>query len=116
YAHIPPSTSKEENKPDKCSVATRLLKSWPSDFEREDEFLILNDDSLERIVDNKELKNTYDIFNYIQQEETCHFLKNTESERHNKISYLFGTKRHNAEKEKLKAIRNKLVNKITSIG
>lgn len=115
YAYIPPDTSKEENKPEKCRVATRLLRSWPSDFEREDEFLMFDGDSLEGIVDNKELKNTYDIFNYIQQEETCHFLKNTESERHNKVSYLFGTNVHNSEKEKLKAIRNKLANKVTSI-
>jgi len=115
YAYIPPSTSKEENKPDKCTVATKLLKNWPSDFEKEDEFLLLDGDSLESIIDNKELKNTYNIFNYIQQEETCHFLKNTESERHNKVSYLFGTNRHNSEKERLKAIRNKLTNRISSI-
>ena len=58
----------------------------------------IDDVSLGVILKNNNIKDTFDIFNYIQQEETFHFLKTKENERHDKISYLFGTSNQENDK------------------
>ncbi len=112
---IPPNTSKDDNKAVNCSVRLNILKEWPSDFTGNVQFNYLEGQSLNEIVGNDALENTFDLFNYIQQEETCHFLKISESDRHKKINYLFGTTKQNAEKEQLQNIKNKLSRKLTQI-
>lgn len=51
----------------------------------------LDESKLNNLLENEKLDKTFTLFNYIQQEETCHFLKLDESKRHQEISYLFGT-------------------------
>lgn len=48
------------------------------------------DDFLKENLDYKNLQATFNVFNYIQQENTTHFLKAKEVERHNTISHLLG--------------------------
>jgi exonuclease SbcC len=115
YVSIPPNTSKDDNRAVNCSVSQILLKEWPNDFTENVQFNVLDGHSLNEIVGNDALENTFDLFNYIQQEETCHFLKISESDRHKKINYLFGTTKQNDEKEQLQNIKNKLSRKLTQI-
>ena len=115
YAYIPPNTSKVENKPGNCTVTIKLLKAWPEDFDDLSTLIVEQERTLADITGNREIKDTFDLFNYVQQEETCHFLKNKENERHNKISYLFGTTRQNTEKDRINQIRNKLARKLQEI-
>jgi len=113
---IPPNTSKDDNKTINCSVNINILKEWPNDFSGNIQFNYMEGQALNEIVGNVSLENTFDLFNYIQQEETCHFLKISESDRHKKINYLFGTAKQNAEKEHLQNIKNKLSRKLTQIN
>ncbi|PKH85484.1 AAA family ATPase [Colwellia sp. Bg11-28] len=115
YVSIPPNTSKDDNKAVNCSVSQILLKEWPTNFTENVQFSFFEGQSLNEIVGNDALENTFDLFNYIQQEETCHFLKISESDRHKKINYLFGTTKQNAEKEQLQNIKNKLSRKLAQI-
>ena len=98
------------------SVETKLLRAWPKSFEDIEALEELSGYTLEDIVSNFELSDTYDIFNYVQQEETCHFLKNRESQRHDKISYLFGTTKQNNEKEIFSQLKLKLTRKLTKVN
>ncbi|MCD9493087.1 AAA family ATPase [Photobacterium phosphoreum] len=115
YAYIPPYTSKEENKPSNCSVVIKLLNTWPNNFSEISEDLINRDISLDSIIGNENIGSTFDIFNYIQQEETCHFLKDKESKRHEKISHLFGTVKQTRERKNIKDIKTKLATKASTI-
>lgn len=115
YAFVGSNTSKEENKPNNCNVEIKILSSWPESFS-EGAFLDINTEiSLSELTGNAELNKTFDLFNYVQQEETCHFLKNKESKRHDKINYLFGTNRQNDEKEHLNVIKRKLTKKLKTV-
>jgi exonuclease SbcC len=116
YVSIPPNTSKDDNKTVNCTVIQTLLKEWPNDFTGNVQFDCLEGNSLKEIVGNDALENTFDLFNYVQQEETCHFLKITESDRHKKINYLFGTTKQNLEKDQLQNIKNKLSRKLTQVN
>ena len=68
----------------------------------------LDEDRLNNLLENEKLVKTFTLFNYIQQEETCHFLKLDESKRHQEISYLFGTIEEKNKADKLDALSNKL--------
>lgn len=116
YASIPPNTEKTENNPSKCNIKTKILASWPESFDEDFEFDVINDVTIENIIGNNEIKNTFDIFNYIQQEDTCHFLKNKESERHDKISYLFGTLKQRKNNEKIMKVVEGLEERLNSIS
>ncbi|TMP71915.1 hypothetical protein CWB76_04300 [Pseudoalteromonas sp. S1609] len=72
----------------------------------------LDVDSLKRLLDNEKLDSTFTLFNYIQQEETCHFLKLDESKRHQQISHLFGTIEETKKSDKLDLLTAKLKEKI----
>lgn len=116
YSVIPESKNKHDNKiaskESKFTVTRKILKKFPEkliDLEplTEDEIVTLHaqDKHLDEIINNEHLQDTFNIFNYIQQEETSHFLKQKEANRHQSISYLFGT---NDESEDLKKLDNLL--------
>ncbi|MDQ9821118.1 AAA family ATPase [Acinetobacter bereziniae] len=115
HASIPKSTSADDNKIVNCKANLKFLNKWPKNFEDLTTLNYINDVEIGEILNNKDIKETFNIFNYIQQEETLHYLKKKESERHNKISYLFGTSDEVAEKEHLNKIKNKLDNKKTEL-
>lgn len=64
---------------------------WHDDFANDQLRTSLDVDSLKDLLEREKLDSTFTLFNYIQQEETCHFLKLDEGKRHNKINHLFGT-------------------------
>ena len=55
-----------------------------------------------------ELNRYFSIFYYVQQEETTHFLKNTDKERLKALSELFDTKTENKNLEKINSFNGKL--------
>lgn len=69
------------------------------------------DGFLKENLDYKNLQATFNIFNYIQQENTTHFLKAKEADRHNTISYLFGVGTQQAELNNIQEMLDKLVGK-----
>ena len=111
---IPANTSKTENKTSSYAIEHKLITSWPVDFSNltyEE-----SDNTLSDIVDNKQLPTTFSLFNYVQQEDTCHFLKQKEIERHKQISYLFGTTKESNERDHFKSIQAAIQDKITVIN
>lgn len=116
FVHIPANTSTTENKPGACQVQRQILANWPESFENNNfDTQLTASTSLEKIIGNEQLKNTFNIFNYIQQEETCHFLKQKEADRHKQLSYLFGTLRESNERDKLQTIQAKLKKKLDNV-
>ncbi|WP_349929097.1 AAA family ATPase [Acinetobacter sp. A1-4-2] len=116
HASIPKDTTVEQNKIRNHGIDINFLSKWPDDIRNISDLDYLVDFSLERILDNSNFKSTFDIFNYIQQEETFHFLKNKESERHDKISYLFGTSKEVNQKDHfifIKGLLEKKKNNLT---
>ena len=103
---IPTDLTKNENKIAAFNVQKQLLSKWPETYERGQYDFI--DGDLESILGNKQLNSTFSLFNYVQQEETCHFLKKTEIDRHKQISHLFGTTKEIAERDNLKSIQTTL--------
>ncbi|TMO81730.1 ATP-binding protein [Pseudoalteromonas spongiae] len=100
---IPTDLTKNDNKISAFNVQKQLLSTWPKYYES-DQYEHM-DGELESILGNKQLKSTFSLFNYVQQEETCHFLKQTEIDRHKQISHLFGTTNEIAERDNLKSIQ-----------
>lgn len=68
--------------------------------------------SLKTLLKNEKLDSTFTLFNYIQQEETCHFLKQDEDKRHQQISHLFGTIEETKKAASLDVLSTKLKQKI----
>jgi len=102
YLTIPTDLTKNDNKISAFNVQRKLISRWPEVYENQRyEFI---DWDLESILGNKQLDSTYTLFNYVQQEETCHFLKQTEIERHKQISHLFGTTKETSERDNLKGL------------
>ena len=113
FVKIPANTSKIENKTRSYVVEHKLIKLWPTDFSNlEDITHEKTDRTLAELVENPELSSTFSLFNYVQQEETCHFLKQSEIERHKQISYLFGTNKESNERDNLKSVQAALSTKI----
>src|SRR5699024_8682435 len=51
-----------------------------------------------------EIKDIYNLFNYLQQEETTFFLKQSESDRKGSLSFLFNTNKEEAELQRISTI------------
>lgn len=54
------------------------------------------------------IKEIYNLFNYLQQEETTFFLKQSESDRKNSLSFLFNTNREETELQRISTLLRKL--------
>jgi exonuclease SbcC len=72
----------------------------------------LDEDGLKSLLGNEKLDSTFTLFNYIQQEDTCHFLKLDEIKRHEQISHLFGTIEETRKAERFDLLSTKLKQKI----
>lgn len=106
------------------STINRILyNEWPSFSNNEVDYsnaIIINNNNLSNIVGNHKLEETFNLFNYIQQEDTCHYLKAKESKRYKDINYLFGTVEETNELNKIEDIRNgideHIKSTVTAIG
>lgn len=54
------------------------------------------------------IKDIYNLFNYLQQEETTFFLKQSESDRKNSLSFLFNTNKEEAELQRISTALRRL--------
>ncbi len=89
-------------------------EQWRDDFVDNQLRTSLDLDGLKGLLESEKLDSTFTLFNYIQQEETCHFLKLKEGERHQKISHLFGTAEETSKVTKLDLLSSKLKEKIAT--
>jgi exonuclease SbcC len=83
------------------NLAGNILKETPLDVVK-----------FKQLLENEKLDSTFTLFNYIQQEETCHFLKLKEDKRHQQISHLFGTTEEAKKAAKLDLLLAKLKERI----
>ena len=116
FIKIPANTTKDDNRIRSFNVERKIISSWPASFENPGDFIIEESvDELSVLLNNNRLSSTFSLFNYVQQEETCHFLKQTEIERHKQINYLFGTKKESDECERFKSIQASISDKIKDV-
>lgn len=101
---------KGQNKEWSNHIFRGILKCWPDNVS--DIISAIKNDNqdvaekLQRTLKFKELTKLFTVFNYIQQEESLHFLKLDEKSRFKKVDHLFGIdneKNALAQLEKLKA-------------
>lgn len=116
YIKIPPSETKTLNKIKGMQVERFILKEFPYgeniqrniDSEYNNFSSLLSDEqNLESIFRKQspvDFNKNFNIFNYIQQEETTHFLKQNEAKRHEIISTLFGAGQEAKDLEKLEDV------------
>jgi DNA repair exonuclease SbcCD ATPase subunit len=88
------------------------IETWQDDFANDQLRTSLDVNGLKALLESEKLDSTFTLFNYIQQEETCHFLKLDEGKRHQKISHLFGTTEETNKAIKLDLLSAKLKEKI----
>jgi DNA repair exonuclease SbcCD ATPase subunit len=87
-------------------------EQWQDDLVSNQLRASLDVDGLKELLESEKLDTTFTLFNYIQQEETCHFLKLDEGKRHQKISHLFGTSEETNKVTKLDLLSAKIKEKI----
>jgi exonuclease SbcC len=61
------------------------------------------------------LKSTYYLFNYIQQEDSIYFLRKNEDDKGTSLGFLFNIEKEEAEKQKLQALKNNLTQQKATI-
>lgn len=72
-------------------------------------------DNIPEILFDNHISNLFDIFNYVQQEDTVNFLKYDEKKRHEKLSHLLGTTEKNVNYDKIENLYKILKNKRDSL-
>jgi len=113
--YIPAGISGENGKVINYTKTIERFESdtWRDDFVENNQIrTTLDVSNLKTLLKNKKLDSTFTLFNYIQQEETCHFLKQDEDRRHQQISHLFGTTEETKTAAKLDTLSTKLKQKI----
>lgn len=96
-----------------------ILKSWPDNVD--DISIEIGEgngniiEELQEALNFKELNKMFTVFNYIQQEETLHFLKLDEKSRFNQIDHLFGIGDEKNAFEKLEKLKNLVLAKKTDL-
>lgn len=117
--HIPENIAGQQGKVSKYSnvISRFTFDAWKDTFSLDDSDIApIDQNNLKKILESVRLESTYTLFNYIQQEETCHYLKINEKERHQQINYLFGTQRETNDQKKLELVSSKLKDYIVSIN
>lgn len=96
-----------------------ILKSWPDNVD--DVSIEIGGgngniiEELQEALNFKELNKMFTVFNYIQQEETLHFLKLDEKSRFKQIDHLFGIGDEKNTFKQLENIKNLVSAKITGL-
>lgn len=108
--YIPANISGAEGKVSHYKNVIKRFETgqWQDDFANDQLRTSLDVDGLKELLESEKLDSTFTLFNYIQQEETCHFLKLDEGKRHQKISHLFGTSEETNKVTKLDLLSAKL--------
>lgn len=111
---IPTDISGDDRKINNYQNTIQRFEFTEWDYESTDNYpmKVLDEGKLKLLLKNKKIDSTFTLFNYIQQEETCHFLRIDEKERHKKISYLFGTINESEKLNKLDLLVEKIKDKI----
>jgi DNA repair exonuclease SbcCD ATPase subunit len=112
--YIPAGITGAEGKVSNYKNAIKRFETeqWQDDSSNHQLRSSLDVDGLKKLLESEKLDSTFTLFNYIQQEETCHFLKLDEGKRHKKISHLFGTAEETSKVTKLDLLAAKLKEKI----
>ncbi|MFA0188439.1 AAA family ATPase [Vibrio lentus] len=111
---IPANISGDAGRVAKYKSSIQRFEYYDWNHEGGNDSKVLNVDKLKSLLDNEKLDSTFTLFNYIQQEETSHFLKLDESKRHQQISHLFGTTNETEKASKLDDLSSKLKEEIDS--
>lgn len=86
--------------------------SFASDSFNPEEHKELTDDEINNFFDfdspDINIKDIYNLFNYLQQDETTFFLKQSESERRNSLSFLFNTNKEEVQVQRISTALRKL--------
>jgi len=113
-AHI--EAKKGKNKEWSNHIYRGILSCWPDnvdDISNEiDEETCDIDTQLQNILGFKELNKMFTVFNYIQQEESLHFLKLDEKSRFKKIDHLFGINDEKKALNRLEELKNLVSSKV----
>lgn len=112
---IPANISGDAGKVAKYKNAIQRFEYPEWSYEAKNNPIMLDVSKLSYLLDNEKLNSTFTLFNYIQQEETNHFLKKNENDRHQELSHLFGTVNETGKVNKLEAISSKLKDEIDDI-
>lgn len=112
--YIPPNISGEAGKVAKYKDAIQRFEypEWNYDAKNK---MMLDVKKLSSLLGNEKLNSTFTLFNYIQQEETNHFLKRNVNDRHQELNHLFGTVNETGKVNKLEAIASKIKNEIDNV-
>ncbi|HIF5672879.1 TPA: AAA family ATPase [Vibrio parahaemolyticus] len=111
---IPANISGDAGKVANYKSSIQRFEHYDWDHDVESSLQVLDVEKLKYLLGNEKLDSTFTLFNYIQQEETSHFLKLDENKRHQQISHLFGTTNETEKANKLDALSKKLKEAIDS--
>ena len=95
------SNRKKENRPEFFKSTIHLLDDIEDDLSNQNK-----KESFKEIIDLNDFENTYGLYNYIEQEDSSHFLKRSETERMAIISSLFNIEKEINERNKLEKAKN----------
>ncbi|MEI8613915.1 AAA family ATPase [Shewanella sp. PP-He15 brown] len=112
---IPANISGDAGKVSKYKSSIQRFEYHEWSYEAANNPIVLDLGKLKSLLGNEKLDSTFKLFNYIQQEETNHFLKKNENERHQEVSHLFGTVNETKKVNKLDALASKLKDEIDKI-
>lgn len=113
---------KKKNAPQKSIEQFQLYKETDtSNFEEVDNLKLPNmsQSDIDRFLEfngDYHIEKVFDLFNYIQQEETTFFLKQNEKERSDSLSFLLKTDEIENKIKKMKDISNGIKNSIASLS
>lgn len=105
------SNRTKENRPEFFKSTTHLLDNIQDSLSSRNE-----KESFEEVIDLKDFKNTYGLYNYIEQEDSSHFLKRSETERMKMISSLFNIEKELNERNKLETAKNIMVKNLQNLS
>lgn len=110
---------KGQNKEWSNHIFRNVLKCWPDNLndltaEIKDENKDITE-QLQKTLDYKEINKMFTVFNYIQQEESLHFLKLDEKSRFKQLDHLFGIEEEKKALAQLENLKSTVSSKIASL-
>ncbi|MCF3944851.1 AAA family ATPase [Oceanobacillus alkalisoli] len=99
-----------KKRPDVFPSTIHLLNNIDEKLTKDNEI-----ESVEEILGLEDFQNAYGLYNYIEQEESAHFLKRNEDDRMKMISKLFNIEKEENERTKLVKAKNKMSRNLGSM-
>lgn len=110
---------KSQNKEWSNHIFRNVLKCWPDNLnDLTTEIKDGNNDiteQLQKTLNYKEINKMFTVFNYIQQEESLHFLKLDEKSRFKHVDHLFGIEEEKKALAQLEKLKNAISSKFASL-